>query len=373
MPKQSVRTGPSDDDTWDTEVDYEDQFKVRGVGSNARRLDITQGIFYLGPVKYFFTGGNVSLVGVADGTYDLVLDTLNNVSLVAVGAEAADQFSLYRCVILSNHCLSATDIRVGQVKPASGGGGDLYTNSDPTPADIGGIPAGSTFNLQTMQQMWDVLLYPYQYPAFTSFLIQGQASSLEVGQAIPAGVVFNWATINDPNIVPNSLVIRDMTLAVDLAIGLANDGTEPVIMPGPITRITPGLHQFRIQGQHTYPGVFNRLANYNWYWKLFYGDSANAGPLSEAQIETLTNSVLTATYVGTYAFPATGGAPTYKYICFPTSFGTPSSFTDPSTGFVIPMQAQYIVALTNAYGHTANYYVYRTTNAMAGAISIQVS
>jgi hypothetical protein len=136
MSKQSVRTGPSDDDTWDTEVDYEDQFKVRGAGSNARRLDITQGIFYLGSVKYFFTGGNVSLVGVADGTYDLVLDTLYNVSLVAVGAEAANQFSLYRCVILSNHCLSATDIRVGQVKPGAGGAGaGVDTQDDTVPVD----------------------------------------------------------------------------------------------------------------------------------------------------------------------------------------------------------------------------------------------
>ena len=52
----------------------------------------------------------------------------------------------------------------------SGGTGNvLYTNSTPTTAKLGGIAQGTTFNLQTMQQMWDALLYPYQPPAFTNF------------------------------------------------------------------------------------------------------------------------------------------------------------------------------------------------------------
>ena len=139
MPKQSVRTGPSDDDTWDTEVDYEDQFRIKGAGSNAQRLDLSQGIFYLGTVKYFFPGGNISLIAVANGTYDLVIDTLLNVSFVAVGAEAANQFSLYRCLIQNNRCVSALDIRVGQVKPgAGGGGGGVDTQNDSAPI---GTPA----------------------------------------------------------------------------------------------------------------------------------------------------------------------------------------------------------------------------------------
>ena len=46
-----------------------------------------------------------------------------------------------------------------------------YVNSASTTSTVGGITAGSTFPApgKTMQEMWDLLLYPYQPPAFTSF------------------------------------------------------------------------------------------------------------------------------------------------------------------------------------------------------------
>ena len=37
----------------------------------------------------------------------------------------------------------------------------LYTNPTPVPVTIGGIDAGTTFSSANMQQMWDMLLYPY--------------------------------------------------------------------------------------------------------------------------------------------------------------------------------------------------------------------
>ena len=54
---------------------------------------------------------------------------------------------------------------------------DAYTNATPTPVTIGGIPAGSTFSSVANNDMWTSLLYPYQYPAFTGFLIAGQPIS----------------------------------------------------------------------------------------------------------------------------------------------------------------------------------------------------
>ena len=40
-----------------------------------------------------------------------------------------------------------------------------YTNLSPSVAsNLSGIPAGSTFSVATMQEMWDKLLYPYVYP-----------------------------------------------------------------------------------------------------------------------------------------------------------------------------------------------------------------
>lgn len=43
----------------------------------------------------------------------------------------------------------------------------VFTNPNPTPNTVGGIPAGSSFNNRTMQEMWNALLYPIQYPILT--------------------------------------------------------------------------------------------------------------------------------------------------------------------------------------------------------------
>ena len=42
-----------------------------------------------------------------------------------------------------------------------GSSGSTYTNSNPTPVTIGGIPAGSTFSGKNLQEMFDLLLYPF--------------------------------------------------------------------------------------------------------------------------------------------------------------------------------------------------------------------
>lgn len=55
------------------------------------------------------------------------------------------------------------DVQV--VASQSASASSIYTNLNPTPYTVGGIPAGSTFSNQTMQQMFDALLYPYVAPS----------------------------------------------------------------------------------------------------------------------------------------------------------------------------------------------------------------
>ena len=88
----------------------------------------------------------------------------------------------------------------------SGSSEVYYTNITPTPTTIGGISAGSTFSGQTMQQMWDALLYPYQYPAFTSFNRSNLASVYELGQQVLGGSeTFTWSISNSSNIQQNTI------------------------------------------------------------------------------------------------------------------------------------------------------------------------
>lgn len=252
-----------------------------------------------------------------------------------------------------------------------GGGGPLYTNLVPMPVDVGGWPAGSTFLLDTMQQMWDGLLYPYQYPAFTSFLITG-ISVLEVGDAIAGAQTFTWGTTNPANVAVNSIDIVNVTDAVNLIVGTANDGTQAYNFGAGITHAVPFTHVFRIDGVNTHvpPTTFTRNLSIYWEYRVFYGPSANIGPLVEADIEGLATSPLKTGYAGVYSF-AGGG---YKYICYPTAFGTATTFKDSLTGLDVAMEVPYVVlAVTNPFGVVANYRVHRTTNILGAAIDIIVS
>lgn len=256
---------------------------------------------------------------------------------------------------------------------SSGGGtGEVYSNASPTPQPLGGIPTGTTFVSQTMQQMWDALLYPYQAPAFNSFSISGQPNPLEVGASIPAGVTFLWGTTNPTNINPNSLTLRDVTNGFDLATGLPDTGSHALVMGGPITKLARASHIFRVSGINTQMGIFLRDATYSWIWRRYWGSSALVGPLTPAQILALVNTPLTDGFAADYSFPAVG-SPEYKYICYASVLGTATSFIDPGTMLTIPMQPVYTVPITNGLGQTTNYNVHRTTNQSAGAVVIRVS
>lgn len=247
------------------------------------------------------------------------------------------------------------------------GGSVLYTNTAPTPSTIGGIPSGSTFNEVTLQQMWDMLLYPYQYPSFSSFSISEISSIYEVGYEISAGAkTFNWNTTNNTNINSNSIQISGPGFVTET--GLINDGIESIIFTSGVQRTTPGSQTWTIQGENTLSGLFSRNLSTNWRWRIYWGIST-LSPLNESQIEALDSNALRTNFNGTFSFNASG----YKYFCYPSSFGIASSFTDSSTMLAVPFEPYYIVSVTNSYGITTNYNVHRSTNILGGSINIVIS
>ena len=249
------------------------------------------------------------------------------------------------------------------------GGSSTYTNASPTPSTLGGIVAGSTFTAQTMQQMWDALLYPYQAPAFTSFVMSGQATTLEVGDSTAVDPTFTWGTSNSGNVSPNTLRITDVTGGGTLlADNLANDGSEAVTLAA-ITKTSAASHVFRIRGTNTNTDFFTRDFTVNWLWRRFYGEDTDAGPLAEADIEALRVSGLASGFAGTYSFVGGG----YKYLAYPIAFGTATTFKDSSTNLDIPFETPYIVSVTNGFGQATDYRVHRSTNIMGAAINIIVS
>jgi hypothetical protein len=262
---------------------------------------------------------------------------------------------------------------INAIVQAMGGGGvgSTYTNTTPMPTAVGGWPAGSTFDAATMSAMFDGLLYPYQYPVFTEFAISGQATLLEVGDSISTNRTFTWSTSNSANVTTNSVDLIDVTGgSVTIVSGTANDGTQATSYPAsPISKTSATTHVFRINGVNTNTESFTNTFTVTWQWRRFYGEAVSAGPLIEGDIESLRVSGLSSAFAGTYVFSAGG----YKYISYPASFGTASTFKDESTNLDVPFETSYTVNVTNGFSQTTSYRVHRSTNIIGSAINIVVS
>jgi hypothetical protein len=209
---------------------------------------------------------------------------LNNITLIADGNETINGNSTAvlnvnnisaMLVPTSNGTWTLTTSAAGS---GGGGGSVTYMNPNPIPVTQGGFPAGTTFPTpQTMQQMWDAFLYPYQYPAFSSFLINGQSTLIEVGIALSGNKTFNWGISNASNLQANSIAIRDVNANVLLASGLANTGSQ-IADIGTIVNTSPISQNWRGEAVNTKGEPFNS-SNFNVtsIHPVFYGKVASGG------------------------------------------------------------------------------------------------
>lgn len=251
---------------------------------------------------------------------------------------------------------------------------------------VGGITAGtdlSNINYDTLLQQ---LLAPYASPAFSSFTMSGQATSIEVGTTLTGSKNFAFSFTNGANVSPNTLAIFDVTAATFLVTGAPTTSPQAASI-GSVTLSSPGTYSWRGQATNTNTINFSSAPfTVSWLWRLYYGTSTNT-TLTEAQIEALTNNSLVAVNTAIYPFIAGG----YKYFAWADSLGSPTTstgFKDTSNNLPVSMASSVddaffsnvqngwsygLVSVTNANGVVTNYRVYRTKNQLGGSINIQVS
>jgi hypothetical protein len=101
---------------------------------------------------------------------------------------------------------------------------------------------------------------------------------------------------------------------------------------------------------------------------------------NEAFIEALLNKQLKSSRVGTYSFLAND----YKYLAIPNEYGVPVSISYNGLPFALADSADgYMlgsgnityttVSITNAYGETETYNVFRSKNPIVGVVSMTVA
>lgn len=113
----------------------------------------------------------------------------------------------------------------------------------------------------------------------------------------------------------------------------------------------------------------------------YWGDSALT-TLNQTQIQALTNNPISSTVTGSYSFLAAGGE--YKYLAFPDSYTPPVSIklgafdvamAGVVEGYTLSANGIFykIVSVTNDFGITVNYKLYRSLNQLGGAVIFVVN
>jgi len=260
----------------------------------------------------------------------------------------------------------------GTYKPVSGGSNPLYTNTTPMPEALGGYPVGTTFDDAGYSNMWDGLLYPYQYPTFNSFNITGQTSIIEVGTTVNGtNKEFVWGTTNNSNINPNSISIIDVSDGnTSLISDTANDGSE-VLTFNNVHLTIPGSHTFRIEGENSNNDIFSRDYSIRYLWRNFWGNDTD-GDITEADI-LAGSSRLDTDGNGIYNTPA--GTSSYRFIAYPVEHGNASQIIDSATGLEVAMDPTWsprVVNITNSQGVSVDMNVYRTANMTSGELNMEV-
>jgi len=101
----------------------------------------------------------------------------------------------------------------------------------------------------------------------------------------------------------------------------------------------------------------------NPYKAIYWGSNSNL-VLNESEIVGLQNTQDKLVFAGTYLCDANN----YKYICYPNSFGSASTFINTSNGLNVPMATATLVSVGGI-----TYRVERSYYPIVGAISIQIS
>lgn len=196
----------------------------------------------------------------------------------SLGSASADRYStvdelLYQLPDNAANLIVAQDIRdsvytlwmniedVGTIAASAASASAFFYNPNPTPITVGGIPAGSTFSTpKTMQEMWDLLLYPYVSPGASL----GSLSNREYGS--PLSVNLSWLAVKNSNNI-TSIIVDGF---VQTPNGNSQSGTQSTTGTH---SVSPGVSQTNTFNMSVGDGtsITNTSVNLTWMNRRYWG------------------------------------------------------------------------------------------------------
>jgi hypothetical protein len=271
---------------------------------------------------------NTSNLIVAQDIRDSVLTLWNRIDSVSVVASQSATFSVF------------------------------YTNPNSVPVTIGGINAGMSFSgTFSVQQMFDMLLYPYITPGAS---ISVDKSLKEFGEN--PTVILSWNVTRNTGTV-SSIIVNGAPV---VPTGDSQSGTSSAsAIANTLTTFTMSVSD----GTST----INGTTSVSWLNKRYWGIFPTLSPLTSPQIYGLsgagigTGNELASNFSRSYNGINGGGQ--YLTFAWPTSFGTPTFTINglPNTAFT---KVNSSFAFTNVWGYVENYDVWMSNTPQNAPITL---
>ena len=208
----------------------------------------------------------------------------------------------------------------------SGGAGGACSYSGTSGIDIGGIKKNQTFTDATMQEMFDMLLHPYEKPTMTLGINPTKTIYDKVAETLAS------ITIN-ANVTKKTENIKEVRFYVDNVL-VNTDTTHPngglVSYTHTFASPTNTTFNVKIECEDIKGATSKVSANTNVYFvgKSYYGCLPEGTTIDETSIKTL-NTVLKKELKYKYSGITTTGTNLYHIVlCQPKEFGTITSVKD---------------------------------------------
>ena len=275
----------------------------------------------------------------------------------------------------------------------------IFTNPNPSTVTVGGLTAGSTFPTgQTMQAMWNQLLYPYVLPTST-LNIAGGLIQREYGN--PNGLAANSITLNW-SVVRNTSTVNIVTISVD---GQTQFPTGSSQTGNKLATATHSWNTSNVSETSTFlmtstdaePSTFTSSVAITWMNRIYWGniDLSSIGdpdltfnPSSATSVASLCTDSLIYNLAGAGAgsgnklsttksntYTGINGAGKYLIFAWPSSVSGATTPTFYVNGFISTAFTNVRTAslLTNQHGFKTNYEVWVSNTRQYSPLNIVIT
>ena len=229
--------------------------------------------------------------------------------------------------------------------------GARYNNDIPMYQEHGGIKVGTTFENKTVQEMFDMILYPYVSPTM-SVNVQKPSNGgvFELGGTVNVTLIRAIIKVMS-NKLTNLVVTDGKSTITEKSDGVANGGTIDLSVNVNLkTNTTFTVKAFDTSGAST----SKNTGTFTFVNPIYHGAVLLDSTPTEAQIKACTKHI-EVKGTKTYAYTLDNQQMLFAY---PSSYGKLSKIFDPNNFDVTSTFAVYTTKITTLSGDQVEYYVY---------------